>query len=106
MDRQHSILNAMYNTQQQMENIMHSPQLTTPDEKMHLIAMNFINFERFKIYSPTSSKIKIGCKINFRICYENPCGSLNLAKATCTKSYGRFLAEDYRFTRSPPMPFF
>jgi hypothetical protein len=31
--RQYSILNAMYNTQQQMVNIMHSPQLTTPDEK-------------------------------------------------------------------------
>ena len=65
--RQPPILNAMYNTQQQMENTMHSPPLT-PDRKVHFIAMNFIDFKRFKINSPISSKIKISCKINFRIC--------------------------------------
>jgi hypothetical protein len=50
-----------------MENTMHSLPLT-PDGKVHFIAMNFIDFKRFKINSPISSKIKISCKINFRIC--------------------------------------
>jgi hypothetical protein len=60
--QQPPIPTAMCNTQRQMVNIMNSPQLT-PDEKSALYSNELNRFKRFKILnSPTSSKLKFGCK--------------------------------------------
>jgi hypothetical protein len=97
----------MYNTQQQMVNIMHSPQLTTPDEKKCTLLQWILSISSVSKYTfqpaPRSRLIAKKTSEFANYIYENPCRSLNFAKATCTKSYGRFLAEDYR-TGSPEVP--
>ncbi len=54
--RQPPILNAIYNTEQRMENILSSPSMTL-NEKVHFMLTNTIDFSQFKT----------NCKISFKI---------------------------------------
>ena len=54
--RQPPILNAKYNTEQEMENILNAPSMT-PDEKSTLCSNDIIDFKHLKIIYKANFKV-------------------------------------------------